>query len=136
MANMQAQLNNNNHHQHQLPPKDKHREFMRHKPPTLSISLDPLQASDWLKSMEKMLNIAQCTDWEKVLHATGRLTSPTADWWEAYCVAHATVDTISWGKFSASFRIYHILAGLMKIHEFLSLKQGGMSMSDYRDKFI
>jgi hypothetical protein len=44
MANMQAQLNNNHQHQHQPPPRDKHREFMSHKPPTFSSCLDPLQA--------------------------------------------------------------------------------------------
>jgi hypothetical protein len=52
------------------PPRDKHREFMSHKPPTFSSSPDPLHADDWLKSVEKMLNIAQCTDREKVLYAS------------------------------------------------------------------
>jgi hypothetical protein len=65
MANMQGQFNNNQQHQHQLPPREKHREFMSHKPPTFSNSPDPLQADDWLKSVEKMLNIAQCTDRKK-----------------------------------------------------------------------
>jgi hypothetical protein len=45
-----------------LPPQDKHREFMSHKPPTFASSPDPLDADDWLKSIEKMLNIAQCSD--------------------------------------------------------------------------
>jgi hypothetical protein len=40
------------------PPRDKHQEFMSHKPPTFSNSSDPLQADDWLKSMDKILNIA------------------------------------------------------------------------------
>jgi hypothetical protein len=62
-----------------LPPRDKHREFMSHKPPTFASSPDPLHADDWLKSVEKMLNIAQCSDREKVLYASGRLTGPAAD---------------------------------------------------------
>jgi hypothetical protein len=121
-----------------VPPRDKHREFMSHKPPNFSNSADPLQADDWLKSVEKMLNIAQCSDREKVLYASGRLTGPAADWWDAYCAAHAAVDTITWAEFSTQFRNYHIPAGLMKIKrkEFLSLKQGSMSVSEYRDKFI
>jgi hypothetical protein len=61
------------------PPRDKHREFMSHKPPTFSNSADPLQSDDWLKSVEKMLNIAKCSDREKVLYASGRLTGPAAD---------------------------------------------------------
>jgi hypothetical protein len=76
------------------PPQDKHREFMSHKPPTFSSSPDPLHVDDWLKSVERMLNIAQCTDREKVLYALSRLTGPTADWWDSYCAAHVTINTI------------------------------------------
>jgi hypothetical protein len=42
-----------------------------------------------------MLNIPQCTDREKVLYASGHLTSPAADWWDSYCVAHAAANTIT-----------------------------------------
>ena len=61
---------------------------MSHKPPTFASSPDPLDADDWLKSVEKMLNIAQCTDREKVLYASGRLTGPAADWWDSYTATH------------------------------------------------
>jgi hypothetical protein len=67
-----------------LPPRDKHREFMSHKPPTFASCPDRLHADDWLKSVEKMLNITQCSDWEKVLYASSRLTGPVADWWDSY----------------------------------------------------
>jgi hypothetical protein len=74
--------------------------------------------------MEKMLNIAQCTDREKVHYASGCLTGPVADWWDSYCDAHAAADTITWAEFVANFRNYHIPARLMKIKkkEFFSLK--------------
>jgi hypothetical protein len=121
-----------------LPPRDKHREFMSHKPPTFASSPDPLLADDWLKSVEKMLNIAQCSDREKVLYASGRLTGPAADWWDFYVAAHDAADTITWAEFTTQFRNYHIPVGLMKIKkkDFLSLKQVNMSVSEYRDKFI
>jgi hypothetical protein len=101
---------------------------MSHKPPTFASSPDPLDADDWLKSVEKMLIISQCSDWEKVLYASGRLTGPAADWWDSYTAAHDAVDTITWAEFATQFRNYHIPAGLMKIKkkEFLSLKQGSM----------
>jgi hypothetical protein len=135
-------------HQHQqaplppppppVPPRDKHREFMSHKPPTFASSPNPLDTDDWLKSVEKMLNIAQCSDREKVLYAFGRLIGPAADWWDSYTAAHDAADTITWVEFAMQFRNYHIPARLMKIKkkEFLSLKQGNMSLSEYRDKFI
>jgi hypothetical protein len=91
-----------------------------------------------LKSVEKMLNISQCSEREKVLYASGRLTGPTADWWDSYVVVDDDADTITWAEFTTQFRNYHIPVGLMKIKnkEFLSLKQGNMSISEYRDKFI
>jgi hypothetical protein len=87
--------------------------------------------------MEKMLNIAHYTDKEKVLYASGRLTGPAVNWWDAYCTSHAAANTISWAEFSTHFRNYHIPTGLMKIKkkEFLSLKQRDMPVSEYRDKF-
>jgi hypothetical protein len=111
---------------------------MSQKPPTFASSPDPLDADDWLKSMEKMLNIAQCTGREKVLYAFGCLIGPAADWWDSYTAAHDAADTITWAEFRTQFRNYHIPARLMKIKkkEFLSLKQGSMSVSEYLDKFI
>jgi hypothetical protein len=41
-----------------VPPWDKHREFISHKPSMFANSPDPLHADDWLKSVEKMLIIA------------------------------------------------------------------------------
>jgi hypothetical protein len=119
-----------------VPPRDKHREFMSHKPPTFASCPDPLHADDWLKSVEKMLIIAQCSDREKVVYASGRLTSPAADLWDSYTAAHDAADTITCAEFATQFRNYHIPAGLMKIKkEFLSLKQDNMLVSEYRDRF-
>ncbi|XP_072146438.1 uncharacterized protein [Setaria viridis] len=141
VAALQAQLNNNNNNnnnQPQPPPRDRHREFMSHKPPTFSHSPDPLDADDWLKTVEKMLNIAQCNDREKVLYASGRLEGPAADWWDAYTAAHANANGITWDEFRTSFRSHHIPSGLMKLKkkEFLALKQGNMTVAEYRDKFV
>jgi hypothetical protein len=54
-----------------------------------------MHADDWLKIVDKMLNIAQCTDRKKVLYASGRLTGPVVDWWDSYCAAHAAANTIT-----------------------------------------
>jgi hypothetical protein len=108
------------------------------KTPTFRSSQDPLQADDWLKTVDKMLNITQCIDREKVLYASSRLICPAAEWWDSYYAAHAAANTITWAEFSTHFRNYRIPAGLMKIKkkEFLSVKQGKTTVSEYRDKFI
>ncbi|CAN6347548.1 unnamed protein product [Urochloa humidicola] len=134
-ANQGANNNNNNNNP---PPRSKHQEFMTHRPPTFSHSVDPLEADDWLKTVEKMLNIAQCSDREKVLYASRCLEGTAGDWWDAYTTAHANAETITWQEFTNSFRNHHIPAGSMKLKkkEFQALKQGGMSVSEYRDRFI
>jgi hypothetical protein len=84
-----------------------------------------------------MLNIAQCTDRDKVLNVSGHLTGPATDWWESYWAAHAAANNITWVEFSTQFRNYHIPAGLMKIKKaLLSLKQGNIIVSEYHNKFI
>jgi len=46
---------------------------MIHRPPVFTHAADPLEAEDWLKAVEKMLTVTQCTDREKVLYASGQL---------------------------------------------------------------
>jgi hypothetical protein len=42
-------------------------------PPVFTHAADPLEADDWLRAMEKQLNIAQCDDRQKVLFASRQL---------------------------------------------------------------
>jgi hypothetical protein len=65
------------------------------------------------------------------------LEGAAADWWDAYTVPHAAADTITWQEFQEGFRTHHIPTGIIKLKqkEFLALKQGSMSVSEYRDKF-
>lgn len=57
---------------------------MKTEPPTFASALEPLHADNWLRSISHKLDIAQCTDQEKVLYATYRLENPAASWWESY----------------------------------------------------
>ena len=53
-------------------------------PPTFSHASDPLEADDWLRAVERQLDIAHCDDQEKVLFASGQLHGAAQDWWETY----------------------------------------------------
>ena len=46
---------------------------MKGRPPVFTHSADPIEADDWLRAVERQLNIAQCNDLEKVLYASGQL---------------------------------------------------------------
>jgi hypothetical protein len=93
--------NQQNQHQQQNAPqaRDKHRDSMSHHPPDFSHSIDPLDADDCLKVIEKKLYITQCNDREKVLYASGRLEGTASNWWDAFTTAHANPDAITWQEF-------------------------------------
>jgi hypothetical protein len=133
---MQAQANNPP--VQQLTPRNKHLEFMSHHPLVFAHAADSLEVEDWLNTVVKMLTTCQCDDREKVMYAAGRLQGSTSAWWDAYVAAHAAPDTITWDEFTTNFRSHHIPSGVIKIKkkEFLSLKQEGMLVAEYRDKFI
>jgi hypothetical protein len=110
---------------------------MSHHPPTYSHSTDPLDADDWLKTITKKLERAQCNDRKMVLYASGHLKELATDWWDAYTAAHVAPNTITWQEFRDSIRAHHIPAGVLKLkqREFLTLKQGNMIVNEYLDKF-
>jgi hypothetical protein len=132
--------------QHQPPPephmpqtpRDKHAEFMRGHPPVFAHSADPMDAEYWLCIVERVLHTAQCDDREKVLYGPRLLRGAAQSWWESNLATHTNPDTITWEEFRDNFRQYHVPVGLMTVkkEEFLALKQGPMSVSEYRDRFL
>jgi hypothetical protein len=88
--------------------------------------------------VERELHTAQCDDREKILYGPYLLRGAVQSWWESYFTTHANPDTITWEEFRGSFRQYHVPAGLMTVkkEDFLALKQGSLSVSEYRDRFL
>jgi hypothetical protein len=95
-----------------------------------------MDTDDWLKTIEKKLQVVQCNNCEKVLFASHQLESPVADWWDAYVEAHEEPESINWQEFKNSFRSHHVPLGVMKLKkEFKDLKQGSISVSEYVTRF-
>jgi hypothetical protein len=104
-------------HQQQPPPPPQSRlgEFLRTRPTTFSQAKDPMEAEHWLRSIEKKLEIAQCTDQEKVLFAAHQLFGTAAEWWETYRNSHHNVGAITWNEFKARFRTHYVPRGTLKL---------------------
>jgi hypothetical protein len=119
-------------------PRDKQAEFMRGHPPIFAHSVDPMGAEDWLRNVERELHTAQCNDHEKVLYSPQQLRGAAQSWWESYLTTHANPEATTWEEFRDNFRRYHVPEGMMIVRkeEFLALKQGSLSVSEYRDKFL
>jgi hypothetical protein len=96
-----------------------------------------MDANDWLKTIEKKLQVVQCNNREKVFFASHQLVGPAADWWDAYVEAHEEPESINWQEFKNSFRSHHVPLGVMKLKkkEFEDLKQGSMFISEYVTHF-
>jgi hypothetical protein len=109
----------NLHAEPQAPPspRDRLRDFQRTKPPTFSYAMDPMDTDDWLKSIEKKLQVIQCKNREKVLLASHQLFGPLADWWDAYVEAREELESINWPEFRAAFRAHHVTQGVIKLKE-------------------
>jgi hypothetical protein len=78
-----------------LPLRYRLRDFQHTKPPTFSHVVEPMDADDWLKSVEKKLQVVQCNNCEKALLASHQLSHPTVDWWDAYVEAHEESNSIN-----------------------------------------
>ena len=99
--------------------------------------MEPMDANDWLKSVEKKLQVVQCNNREKVLLASHQLSGPAADWWDAYVEAHEEPESINWPEFRAAFHAHHVPQGVIKLKkkEFQDLKQRSMFVNEYITKF-
>jgi hypothetical protein len=120
-----------------FPPRDRLGDFQCTKPPTFSHAVEPVDANDWLKSVEKKLQVVQCNNHEKVLLASQQLSGLAADWWNAYVEAHEEPESINWPELRAAFHAYHVPQGVIKLKkkEFQDLKYGSMYVNGYVTKF-
>ncbi|XP_071678362.1 uncharacterized protein [Lolium perenne] len=118
-------------------PRSRLRDFQNTNPPVFSKCAAPLDADDWLRTIENNLEVAAVGDNEKVLLATHFLAGPARAWWENVKAMQAPDHVINWEEFTAKFRKAHIPTGLIKMKrdEFFNLKQNNSNVVDYLDKF-
>jgi hypothetical protein len=98
-----------------LPPRDRLGDFQHTKLPNFSQDVELIDADDWLKSIEKKLQVVQCINREKLLLASHQLSGPVVDWWHAYVEAHEEPESINWPEFRAAFHAQHVPQGVIKL---------------------
>ncbi|XP_071681588.1 uncharacterized protein [Lolium perenne] len=123
--------NNNNGGDGNGDPRSKLKDFQSTNPPVFSKCTEPLDADDWLRTIENNLEVAGVGNDEKVLFATHYLSGPARAWWENVKAIQAEGHVIGWEEFKTKFRKTHIPSGLIKLmkDKFMNLKQGSMSVS-------
>jgi hypothetical protein len=113
-------------------------EFVRNKPPTFGGSINPLEADDWLRVIQRKLEPYHLEDGDKVQLATHQLIGTALAWWENYSAAAQDASTITWKDFVDEFHRYHTPAATMKrkADEFRELTQGNKSVEEYTYQFM
>ncbi|XP_057960665.1 uncharacterized protein LOC131152809 [Malania oleifera] len=116
-------------------------KFIKMNPPAFSGGTDPAVAENWVQEMEKIFAVLQCSEEQKVLFATYRLTGEAERWWSAVRLLEQqrTIPVeMTWGRFREIFfdRYFPASSREAKITEFLNLKQGQLSVQQYAARFI
>ncbi|XP_073030751.1 uncharacterized protein [Primulina eburnea] len=118
------------------PAQDIYDQFWRLGPKEFSGTTDPFAAESWIRSLEVHFRYLNMGDADRVRCTTYLLRDDASLWWEG--VEHGVnLATITWPQFKDIFYEKYFTAdarGRLK-REFMSLRQGDLSVADYVKKF-
>ncbi|KAK1646011.1 hypothetical protein QYE76_063816 [Lolium multiflorum] len=107
LAALQQIAQGNQGHGNHDHPGSKLKNFQNTNPPVFSKTEEPLDADDWLQTMENNLEVAGVEDNEKVLFATHYLAGPARAWWTSARALNAG-QMMTWEDFKLKFSKYHV----------------------------
>jgi hypothetical protein len=112
-------------------------DFSETRPPLFVKAEDPLEADEWVRVIEQKFGLIRCMETQKSLFAAQQLRGPASTWWGNYVAIQPTGHQVTWDKFKLAFREHYIPEGVLHIkqEEFMRLKQGGDTVTQYLDKF-
>jgi hypothetical protein len=107
------------------------------KPPIFKEATEPLDAEEWINTMEDKFRVLRLTEVLKTEYAAHQLQGPAGMWWKHHRTTFRPNAQISWREFTEAFRGVYIPLGLveMKLGEFLALNQGTKIVTQYLHAF-
>ncbi|XP_066316332.1 uncharacterized protein [Miscanthus floridulus] len=112
-------------------------DFIDTRPLVFSKADEPLEADDWLRTIEQKFNLIPCTQFQKPIFAAQHLRGAADAWWANLVAMQLASTRLTWAKFHTAFHAHYIPDGVMamKLDEFLALKQGDQIVMQYVGKF-
>ena len=103
-------------------PEPLYKRFSSMKPAEFEGSTNPLDAEEWLSSIQTTMEFMELTDRERVLCASYMLKKETRYWWESV-KARKDVRVMFWAEFVEEFnrKFYNPMAMSAQQTEFLNL---------------
>ncbi|XP_052723098.1 uncharacterized protein LOC128193518 [Vigna angularis] len=112
--------------------------FLQHHPSKFNGKGLPDEADQWLRDMERIFNAKRCPDENRLAYTEYLLTGEASHWWaSARAILTDARQPITWEVFRNKFyeEYFPDSVRFAKEVEFLQLVQGGMSVSEYTNKF-
>jgi hypothetical protein len=121
----------------QGPRETSYLDFSETRPPLFVKAEDPLEADEWIRVIEQKFGFLQCMETQKPLFVAQQLRGDASTWWGNYVAVQPVGHQITWDEFKLAFREHYIPEGVlhMKQGEFIKLKQGGDTVTQYLNKF-
>jgi hypothetical protein len=113
------------------------KDFMDTRPPIFKEAAEPLDAEEWINTMEDKFRVLRLTEVLKTEYAAHQLQGLVGMWWKHHHITFPPNAQILWREFTEAFRGVYIPPGLteMKLGEFLALNQGTKTMTQYLHAF-
>ncbi|KAL5567777.1 hypothetical protein UlMin_024352 [Ulmus minor] len=110
--------------------------FGKMKPTEFAGSTNPLEAEEWLSSIETILEFMRLTDQERVSCASFMLKKDARHWWATVKVTR-DVTEMTWADFVSEFNQKYYNSAILRAQqdEFMNLKQGSMTVIEVVNKF-
>ncbi|XP_022869401.1 uncharacterized protein LOC111388821 [Olea europaea var. sylvestris] len=114
-------------------------QFRRYKPSTFDDNSEPLVVEEWIRGLEHIFRHIACMDAQKVLCAEFMLIGAAGHWWESVSRTRTEEQqrNLTWEQFKDEVMAKYFPQALRDFNEseFLQLRQGNMSLTDYERQF-
>jgi hypothetical protein len=122
---------------HEVNQYNSFKDFMDTRPLIFKEAAEPLDAKEWINTMEDKFRVLRMTEVLKTEYAAYQLQGPVGMWWKHHHTTFPSNAHITWRKFTDAFRGVYIPPGLteMKLGEFLSLNQSTKMVTQYLRAF-
>jgi hypothetical protein len=113
------------------------KDFMDTRPPVFKEAAEPLDAEEWINTMEDKFHVLRLTEVLKTEYAAHQLQGPAGMWCKHHRTTFPPNAQITWREFTEAFRGDYIPPGLVeiKLREFLALNQGTKTVTQYLHAF-
>ena len=91
------------------------KDFLDTKPPIFKEAEEPLQADEWLNTLEQKFCLVRLTEVLKTEYASHQLHGPAGIWWSHHRSTMPANAQITWDQFKSTFRGNYIPPSLMAI---------------------